>query len=70
MLLTSSWRDTRRAVLKHGNIPEFTFRQYLFACQADVLLKLARPQEVRRDTQHALPVRLRPAVCCAGIIGF
>ena len=47
MLLTSSWRDTRRAVLKHGSIPEFTFRQYLFACQADVLLKLARPQEAR-----------------------
>jgi hypothetical protein len=51
VLLKSSWRDTRRSVLKHGGIPEFTFRQYLFACQADVLLRLARPQEARHDQQ-------------------
>jgi len=56
VLLTSSWRDTRRAVLKHGTIPEFTFRQYLFACQANVLLKLARPQEARlMHSQCMLP---------------
>lgn len=46
MLLRASWRDTRRAVLQAGGVTEFAFRQYLFACQARVLLRLGRPQEV------------------------
>ena len=45
-LLKASWRETRRAVLHKGNIAEFHFRQYMFACQARLLLKLERPAEV------------------------
>ena len=47
VLLRATWRDTRRAVLRAGGVADFTFRQYLFACQARVLLRLGRPQEVR-----------------------
>lgn len=47
VLLRAAWRDTRRAVLRAGGVTEFSFRQYLFACQARVLLRLGRPQEVR-----------------------
>lgn len=46
-LLKATWRETRRSVLHSGGLAEFHFRQYLFACQARVLLKLGRPQEVR-----------------------
>jgi hypothetical protein len=46
-LLKASWRATRRAVLGSAGISEFAFRQYLFASQARVLLKLQRPHEVR-----------------------
>lgn len=46
VLLRATWRDTRRAVLRAGGVTEFAFRQYLFACQARVLLRLGRPQEV------------------------
>ena len=45
-LLKASWRETRRAVLHKGNIAEFHFRQYMFACQARLLLKLELPAEV------------------------
>ena len=45
-LLKASWRETRRAVLHKGNIAEFHFRQYMFSCQARLLLKLERPSEV------------------------
>ncbi len=30
-----------------GAVPQFRFRQFLFACQARILLKLERPTEVR-----------------------
>jgi hypothetical protein len=49
VLLRATWRDTRRAVLRAGGVADFTFRQYLFACQARVLLRLGRPEEVSRE---------------------
>lgn len=47
MLLSATWRDTRRAVFERGALPQFHLRQFLFACQARLLLRLARPTEVR-----------------------
>lgn len=32
---------------ERGAVPQFRFRQFLFACQARILLKLQRPTEVR-----------------------
>jgi len=32
-LLTTTWRTMRRGVLKRNGVPEFHFRQYLFAAQ-------------------------------------
>lgn len=46
ILLKATGRDTRRAALAQGGVTEFSFRQYLFSCQANILLKLGRPQEV------------------------
>ena len=37
--------------MRGAGVAEFSFRQYLFACQARVLLKLGRPAEVRRYLQ-------------------
>ncbi len=31
---------------ERGAVPQFRFRQFLFACQARILLKLQRPTEV------------------------
>ncbi|GFR46524.1 hypothetical protein Agub_g8110, partial [Astrephomene gubernaculifera] len=45
-LISASWRVTRRCVLKRAAIQEFRFRQYLFASQARLLLRLGRPVEV------------------------
>ncbi len=45
-LLKATWRETRRSVLHRGGMAEFHFRQYLFACQARVLLKLNCGSEV------------------------
>ena len=45
-ILKASWRETRRSVMRGSGVAEFSFRQYLFACQARVLLKLGRPAEV------------------------
>ena len=51
-LLTSHWRTMRRTVLKRNGVPEFAFRQYLFASQVGLggvvgglppLLSLAPP---------------------------
>lgn len=53
VLLRATWRDTRRAVLKAGGVTEFAFRQYLFACQGRVLLRMRRPQEVCSDSTHS-----------------
>lgn len=53
-LLKASWRETRRAVLHKGNIAEFHFRQYMFACQARLLLKLERPAEVKPSQPSSL----------------
>ena len=50
-ILKASWRETRRSVMRGAGVAEFSFRQYLFACQARVLLKLGRPAEVRRYLQ-------------------
>jgi hypothetical protein len=46
-LLSATWRDTRRAVFERGALPQFRLRQFLFACQARLLLRLQRPTEVR-----------------------
>lgn len=35
-LLTASWRAMRRSVLKRNGVPEFAFRQYLFAAQVSL----------------------------------
>jgi hypothetical protein len=45
-LLSATWREMRRSVFEHGAVPQFRFRQFLFACQARNLLKLQRPIEV------------------------
>ena len=45
-LLSATWRDTRRAVFERGVLPQFRLRQFLFACQARLLLRLARATEV------------------------
>ena len=47
MLLNATGRDTRRAVLIQGGVSEFSFRQYLFSCQANILLKLGQHHEVQ-----------------------
>lgn len=62
-LLSATWRDTRHAVLESGMVPQFQFRQFLFACQARLLVKLNRHIEVRFHVSrwacswmcHALP---------------
>lgn len=46
VLLDATWRDTRRTTLKDGGVSEFSFRQHLFSCQANILFKLGRPHEV------------------------
>ncbi len=55
-LLSASWRVTRRLVLKKNGVPEFHFRQYLFASQARVLLKLRRPVDVAERGLHFVQV--------------
>ena len=45
-LLSATWRETRHAVLETGMVPQFQFRQFLFACQARILMKLNRHIEV------------------------
>ena len=45
-LLSATWRETRHAVLESGMVPQFQFRQFLFACQARILVKLNRHIEV------------------------
>jgi len=42
-LMTAPWRHMRRAVLKRNTVPEFSFRQYLFAAQSRLLLRMGRP---------------------------
>jgi hypothetical protein len=62
-LLSASWRVTRRLVLKKNGVPEFHFRQYLFASQARVLLRLRRPVDVAERGLHFVQVgRSRPLV--------
>ena len=52
-LLNSSWGRTRTNV--HGaGLDAFHFRQYLFACQARLLLALQRPVEARPSAWQAL----------------
>ena len=46
-LLSATWRETRHAMIETGMVPQFQFRQFLFACQARVLIKLSRHIEVR-----------------------
>ncbi|KXZ42764.1 hypothetical protein GPECTOR_119g395 [Gonium pectorale] len=45
-LTSASWRATRRSILKQAAVQEFQFRQYLFASQARLLLRLGRPVDV------------------------
>ncbi|GLI61031.1 hypothetical protein VaNZ11_003295, partial [Volvox africanus] len=45
-LTSASWRVTRRSVLKRAAVQEFRFRQYLFASQSRLLLRLGRPVDV------------------------
>ena len=62
-LLNSSWGRTRTNV--HGaGLDAFHFRQYLFACQARLLLALQRPVEVWLLLQLSLnlkPQTFRPS---------
>lgn len=53
-LLSATWRETRHAVLESGMVSQFQFRQFLFACQARILLKLKRHVEVRTDKGESL----------------
>ncbi len=46
-LLSATWRRTRHAMIETGMVPQFQFRQFLFACQARILMKLNRHVEVR-----------------------
>ena len=46
-LLSATWRETRHAMIETGMVPQFQFRQFLFACQARILVKLSRHVEVR-----------------------
>lgn len=50
-LLHTGWGQTRTTV-HGGGLDAFRFRQYLFACQARLLMQLQRPIEVlaRLDT--------------------
>ncbi|KAG1661690.1 hypothetical protein FOA52_001967 [Chlamydomonas sp. UWO 241] len=41
--LMPSWRSARRLVMSKTGVPEFQLRQYLFAAQARLLLRLGRP---------------------------
>ncbi|GMH45221.1 hypothetical protein BSKO_13178 [Bryopsis sp. KO-2023] len=45
-LMTATWNKTRQAVMSRKGLTEFKFRQYLFAAQARLLIKLGRPVEV------------------------
>ncbi|GAB4816227.1 hypothetical protein N2152v2_003273 [Parachlorella kessleri] len=45
-LMWQSWHGIRQAVLQGDSVPEFAFRQFLFASQARVLLKQHRLVEV------------------------
>ncbi|GLC41256.1 hypothetical protein PLESTM_001176800, partial [Pleodorina starrii] len=45
-LTSASWRAMRRSVLKRAAVQEFRFRQYLFASQSRLLLRLGRPVDV------------------------
>jgi len=44
-LVRATWRETRNACKRNGLV-QFEFQQFLFACQARILLKLNRPSEV------------------------
>ena len=44
-LVSATWREMRQSVLRNGMV-QFDFQQFLFACQARILLKLNRPAEV------------------------
>ena len=45
-LLSATWREMRHSVFERGAVSQFRFRQFLFACQARILLKLQRHTEV------------------------
>ncbi len=74
-LLTSSWRVMRRTVLKRNGVPEFAFRQYLFAAQvgewlpADWLLTPPVPPcaVCRACSCCGSPTRTVPSSPCAGL---
>lgn len=55
-LLAASWRAARRGVLERGGLQQFAFRQFLFACQARLLLQLQRPGEARPSIRCPLSV--------------
>ena len=54
-LISASWRLMRRSVLKRSGIPEFRFRQYLFAAQARLLLRMGRPVDVAERAVKFIP---------------
>jgi hypothetical protein len=66
-LLGASWRAARRGVLARAGLQQFHFRQFLFACQARLLLQQRRPVEVRarRRRPPRRPAPARPAACAA-----
>ena len=72
-LLSATWRETRHAVLETGMVPQFQFRQFLFACQARILVKINRHIEVHHTSrQTAGPfaplIRQCVSVLCSEVI--
>lgn len=64
-LLSATWRETRHAVLETGMVSQFHFRQFLFACQARILMKLHRHVEVRKCSHiPAVSSALKAAPAC------
>lgn len=50
VLMTATWRATRRRALDAGSLSQFKFRQYLFSRQAHMLLKMGHTHEVLTGT--------------------
>lgn len=45
-LVRATWREARKTVWRNNELLQFDFQQFLFACQARILLRLNKPAEV------------------------
>lgn len=54
-LMRATWREARKTVYRSSNLLQFDFQQFLFACQARILLKLNRPAEARYSAPLQAP---------------